>query len=187
MTRVLGFDVSSSTIGFAVLDIDESKNITPIHISFYKPPKEGNIFERLIETKNHITSIIDGYKPDEIAIEEIVQYMGGASTAKTIIMLTSFNRMVGLASYEYLKKTPSMYSVMMIRHGLKISKQLPSKEDMPKLVAKHLKFKFPYIYITKKRSNKKEISIESYDMADGAAVALYHAFALTDRLKKKEK
>jgi len=183
--RIAGFDVSSSTIGWCILDIDGYGNITPIKISHYKPPKDGNIFERLIETKKVISSIIKEYNPDEIAIEEIIQYMGGGSTAKTIIMLTSFNRMVGLAAYEYLNKAPSMYSVMTIRHGLKTSKKLPQKEDMPKLVAKHLKFKFPYIYETKKRSKKKSIAVESYDMSDGMAVGLYHAFLLTGKLKKK--
>jgi hypothetical protein len=71
---------------------------------------------------------------------------------------------------------------MTIRHGLKINKLLPKKEEIPELVAKHLGITFPY------QLNKKgKIKIENYDMADGIAVALYYSFKLTGKLKPKGK
>jgi len=182
MKRVLGFDVSSSTIGYCVLEVSDSNDIQFILCNYIKPIKKGSIIERIVHTRDVIQSIIDQVKPDYIAIEDIIQFMAGASTAKTIIMLTSFNRMISLVAYDYLKKCPSLYSVMTIRHGLKINKILPKKEEIPELVAKHLKITFPYLF-----NKKGKIKVESYDMADGVAVALYHALVLTQRIKVKKK
>lgn len=183
MTRVLGFDVSSTTIGYCVLDVDlVTKDIKFVRASYLKPIKKGSIIERMVDTRNKISKILDDAKPDIIGIEDIIQFMKGASTAKTIITLTTFNRMICLAAHDYLNKSPELFSVMSIRHGLKTDKDLPKKEDMPELVAKHLGIKFPY-EINKKGKTK----VESFDMADGVAVALYYAFLLTGRVQRKTK
>ena len=182
MARVLGFDVSSTTIGYCVLDIDDNNQIHFEYANYLKPAKKGSIIERIVDTRNKIQSIIEQVKPDYIGVEDIIQFMQGKSTAKTIIMLTTFNRMIGLCAYDYLKKSPDLFSVMTIRHGLKTGKDLPKKEDMPELVAKHLGITFPY------EINKKgKVKVESFDMADGVAVALYHAFVLTGKVKRKGK
>lgn len=182
MTKILGFDISSSCIGYCVLDIDEANSIKFISTNYLKPLKKGSIIERIVDTRNKIAKIISDTQPDVIGIENIIQFMQGKSTAKTIIMLTTFNRMICLASYDYLQKVPELFSVMTIRHGLKINKNLPKKEDMPELVAHHLGIKFPYEY--NKKGKKK---IENFDKADGIAVALYYAFVLTERVQRKVK
>lgn len=181
--RVLGFDVSSSTIGYCVLDVDLTcSTITFVSTNYLKPMKKGSIIERIVDTRNKIQKIITDNKPDLIAIEDIIQFMQGKSTAKTIIMLTTFNRMIGLTAYDYAGKVPELFNVMSIRHGLKTSKDLPKKEDMSELVAKHLGITFPYEY-----NKKGKIKTESYDMADGVAVALYYAFLLTGKVTRKVK
>lgn len=189
MKRVLGFDVSSTTIGWCLLEIDEASNkIEYTTAGYLKPLKKGSIIERIVDTRDKIEAIISQVQPDYIGIEDIIQFMKGHSTAKTIIMLTTFNRMIGLCAYDYLKvrhgvgTSPELFSVMSIRHGLKTDKDLPKKEDMPELVAKHLEISFPY------ETNKKgKVKVESFDMADGIAVALYYAFVLTGRVKRKVK
>ena len=183
MKTVLGFDVSSKTIGWCLLSIDDQK-IKFVEAHYVKPLKDGHIIERLADTRNKIRDIIQEVKPDYIGIEEIIQFMAGGSTAKTIIALTSFNRMVGLLAHDHLGKAPEMFNVMSIRHGLKTGKVLPKKEDMPKLVAKHLKIKFPYEYVVKGKY-KGNIKEESVDVADGIAVALYYAYVLTGKISRK--
>lgn len=184
---IMGIDVSSSTCGWCILQWDnETNNIKYINCDYIKPPKKGDIFERLTETKTKIIEIISKYKPDYIGIENIIEFLGGGSGAKTIIMLAVFNRMIGLASFEYLGHSPRLFNVMSIRHGLKLSKELPSKDDMPDLVAHHLGIKFPYVYKESKK-NGKQIAVESGDMADGVAVALYYAFVLSGKIIPKEK
>lgn len=185
MAIVLGFDISSNTIGYCVLEIDESK-IKFLKAHYLKPSKDGHILDRLADTRNKIRQLIEDVKPDYIGIEEIIQFMAGSSTAKTVIMLTSFNRMIGLLAHDYLGRPPEMLNVMSIRHGLKFGKVLPKKEDMPKIVAKHLKIKFPWELIIKGKyaGNPKP---SNFDVADGIAVALHYARVLTGKSKRKSK
>jgi Holliday junction resolvasome RuvABC endonuclease subunit len=186
MTRILGIDCSSTTIGYGVLDIDANNNISLVAVSYLKPNKKGSIIERIVSTRDEIQKIMNKYQPDLIGIEDIIQFMQGKSTAKTIITLTTFNRMIGLCAFDFLKKSPSLFNVMTIRHGLKLNKTLPKKEDIPELVAHHLKITFPYERSAKGKK-KGAIKIENFDMADGLAVALYYAFIVTGKIKRKNK
>jgi Holliday junction resolvasome RuvABC endonuclease subunit len=183
MKTVLGFDASSTTIGYCVLSLDETTNdISFVKAGYIKPLKKGTIIERIVDTRNKVQKVIVDSQPDHIAIEEIIQFMKGKSTAKTIIMLTTFNRMICLTAYDYLGNSPVLYSVMTIRHGLKFGKDFPKKEEMPAPVAQHLGITFPYEY-----NKKGNIKVESYDKADGIAVALYHARVLSGIVKPKGK
>jgi Holliday junction resolvasome RuvABC endonuclease subunit len=176
---ILSLDVSSTTIGWGVLEI-KNNNIKYIDSGYFKPSKKGDIFSKLDGARQYIISLFEKYKPDDIAIEEIVQFMQGKSTAKTIIMLTTYNRCLGLLAYDYLGKPPQMFSVMQIRHGLKINKILPKKEEMPDLVSNHLGITFPW-----ELNKKGAAKVENYDQADGIAVGLYYAHKITGKLKKK--
>jgi Holliday junction resolvasome RuvABC endonuclease subunit len=179
--RILGFDVSSTTIGYCTLELDEkTNNIIFVNCNFIKPIKKGSIIERIVDTRNKLQKIIESIEPDYIVIEDIIKFMKGNSTAQTIITLTTFNRMLCLLSYDYLGKSPKLFNVMSIRHGIKIDKILPKKEQIPELVSYHLGITFPYKY------NKfGKIKNESYDMADAIAVALYYAFILSKKIKVK--
>jgi Holliday junction resolvasome RuvABC endonuclease subunit len=182
MTRILSFDISSTTTGYAILDVDmDTKEIKFVSCNHLKPIKDGGIIERIADTRDKISNIIVESKPDLIGIENIISFMGGRSTSNTIIMLTTFNRMICLAAYDYLNKSPELFSVLSIRHGLKKDKIFPKKEDMPALVSEHLGVIFPYV-----TGKKGKIMPESYDRADAVAVGLYYAFLLTGRIKKKK-
>lgn len=180
MIKILAFDVSSSTTGYSIFEIiDNSINL--INSSYIKPIKTGNIIKDLADTRDKIKTLIGEIKPTHIVIEDIIKFMSGKSSAQTIITLTSYNRMISLLAFDYLNQPPQMFSVMAIRHGLKINKIFPKKEDMPELVANHLNIKFPYEY-----NNKQKIKVESYDKADAIAVGLYYAFILTNKIKQKK-
>jgi Holliday junction resolvasome RuvABC endonuclease subunit len=185
MSKILGFDISSSTVGWCILEINDL-NVSFIKAEYLKPTKKGTIIERLVDTRDKIKKIIEQEQPDYIGVEDIIQFMSGASTAKTIIILTSFNRMISLLSQDYLqeknKTSIELFSVMTMRHGLKIGKILPKKEDMPLLVATHLGIIFPW-----EKGKKGAIKSENYDKADAAVVALYYAFLLTGKIKRKDK
>ena len=108
MTKIIGFDISSTTTGWCVLDVDaELKNIKYIDSGYFKPIKDGTIFDRLSHSKEQIIKILDEHKPDEVVIEDLIQFMKGHSTAKTIITLSLFNRNVGMVAYDYLEKNPT--------------------------------------------------------------------------------
>lgn len=176
--RVLGIDCSSTTIGYCILDIIDGYAVEFVKMGYLKPIKDGDIVERIADTRDKMQVIIEDAKPDHIAVEQIVSFMAGKSTAQTIIMLTTFNRMVCLLAYDYLGKVPTLHSVMSIRHGIKLSKELPAKETIPELTAQRLSIIFPWEF--NKKGNPKP---ENYDKADGTAVALYAAMLLTGQKK----
>ncbi len=181
MTIIAGFDISSTTTGWCILKIEDN-NIAYLDSGYFKPLKKGTIFERLDHSRKEVDKILNKYKPDKVAIEDIISFMKGASTAKTIITLSLFNRLVGMTAFNYLGKSPELFNVMTIRHGLKLNKQLPKKEDMPELAAHHLGITFPYYY-----GKGGKIKSESYDVADAWSVAIYYAKLLTQQVKKKKK
>ncbi len=173
----MGFDVSSSTIGWCVIDISKSNKLKLYDSGYFKPSKNGSIFERLIEVKEEISSLLNNYKPEQVAIEDIAQFMPKVSSANTIITLALYNRMVGLTIFENLKKSPELFSVMTIRHGLKQTKELPKKEEIPELVEKLLNINIPAQY-----TKSGKIKPERYDEADAIACGLYFAYKLTKQL-----
>lgn len=173
----MGWDVSSSTVGWCVIDHTIGEGTKLVKCSYFKPIKKGTTLDRLKYTQDKVQAILEKYKPDEIAIEEITKFMPRLSSANTIITLATFNRTVGLTCLNYMNKSPEMYSVIAMRHGLKLTSELPKKEDMPKLVETYIGINFPFEY---KKNGK--IKDESYDMADACIVALYYAFKSSGRL-----
>lgn len=179
----MGLDISSTTVGLCILSYSDS-SITLDHVEYIKPLKTGNIFERLTKLRNDIQERIDKFNPDEFAIEDIILFMKGKSTAKTITTLAIFNRTVGLSIFDKTNKLPILYNTLKIRHAIKQDGIFPSKQDIPELVAKLLDIKFPYANIAKGK-NKGKPRVENEDMADSIAVALCHIFL--GRKPKKEK
>lgn len=169
MPRVLGLDASTNTIGICVLDFTLDSKFELIFASYYKPPKKGHPIERLAMTKIAIENLIEKYKPDHIALEDIILFMKGKSTAKTTTSLAALNRTVGLAIYEKTTCPPVLLNVLTIRHAIK-NKEVPDKEKIPDTVSEKLNITFPWIL----NKNGKPIA-ENYDIADGIAVALAYA------------
>ncbi|HVI40218.1 MAG TPA: crossover junction endodeoxyribonuclease RuvC [Anaerovoracaceae bacterium] len=176
--RVVGLDASTTTIGFSVVDYDGYSGPELKHVEHFKPPKKGDLFEKLDKVREFIFDRLDKYKPDDVALEDIILFMKGHSTAKTISSLAVLNRTVGLAVYNKTGKPPQLLNVMKIRHAIKENKKLPAKEDIPELVAKILNIKFPYIL-----NKKGAVAVENYDRADSIAVAL----AYIENRKRVEK
>lgn len=191
--RILGIDASTSTIGLAIIDYSSLNDAKLVFQQFYKPKKNISIFQKLLQIKIFLSSFLLEWKPDHIAIEDIILFMQGHSTAKTISSLSILNRTVGLTVLETLHQEPYLLSVMSIRHALKLNKKFPKKEEIPELVAHYLKIDFPYYYKKNKKndpSNKvkslkltPKIAIESYDVADAIAVGL--AFIKLQEKNKK--
>lgn len=169
MPRVLGLDASTNTIGICVLDYTLDGHFEIVVSNYYKPPKKGHPIERLAITKQAIEKVIEVYKPDFIALEDIILFMKGKSTAKTTTSLAALNRTVGLAAYDKTQNPPTLLNVLTIRHAIKID-QVPDKEKIPETVAKRLNINFSWIL----NKNGKPIP-ENYDVADGIAVALAYA------------
>jgi len=181
--RVLCLDASSTTIGIAVIDYDDGYKPTLIHQEFYKPNKSLELTDMLVETRRFIIGLAETHKTDEIVIEDYVRFMSGKSNSKTTILLAILNMTLRIAALDNLGINVVPYNVLKIRHALKKTKTIPSKEEMPELVAEILGIKFPYLY---KENRKKEVLPipECNDVADAIAVGLTHIKVMSEPKKK---
>lgn len=173
MKRVLGLDISSTTIGLCALDAyDGYTNL--FHVEYFKPPKKGHIFERLTKVKEYIEKKLKQLKPDEVVMEDFLLAMPKKTSANTIALLAVFNRVVGLTVYDTVGNPPVAYLPLSIRRALCIDNQMPSKEEVPVFLEKLMNIKFPWITKINRRTKKQEMMVENYDMSDSIAAAYSH-------------
>jgi hypothetical protein len=142
---------------------------------------------QLIEEAQHeIYHLAHEHKIDEFAIEDYVQYLGGGSTAKTIIPLAVLNMSLRMTIWRAFEIEPVPLSVMKVRHTLKTGKKLPAKEDIPNLLDKLLGRPVrKWDHKVNRRTKKRELTQEMYDVADAVAVGLAHIKIKSSPPKKK--
>jgi hypothetical protein len=190
----MALDVSTTTIGIAIIDYDDGYQPTLVHHSWYRPNHTKKKWHELDptthlqlidEAQHEIFHVARRWSIDEFVIEDYVQYLGGGSTAKTIIPLAVLNMSLRMTMWKNdIEAVP--LSVMKIRHTLKTSKKLPTKEEIPSLLDKLLGKKVvKWEYKINRRTKKKELAQESYDMADAIAVGLAHIKIKSSPPKKK--
>ena len=67
---ILGIDPGYGTIGYGVIEKNGSK-ISPIDYGVIQTPKDENIAVRLAMIYDSLHTLIEKYKPDEVAVEEL--------------------------------------------------------------------------------------------------------------------
>lgn len=174
--RVLGLDISTTTIGYAVVESDDRSIVELGHISLKNV--EG-LFNKVDVAVPKIAGIIAGLAISKTYVEEAVQmFTTGMSSAQTIITLAKFNALVsyhvrnqlGDANLVWVKpnearKTCGLVMTTKAKAGGKGQKE----QAFDQLTAtngllSHVKFE-----LTKTGKQKPE----NYDRADAFVVA-YH-------------
>ena len=172
-STVLGLDCSSSTIGWGLVgkkESGENKLLAYGHIKPLKPTHD--LIYRLNDVYDKIAELCLEFDPYEVAVEDILLFMAGASKAQTIVTLAAFNRVAALAAYREANHEVFFYSVSKIRSVLKKqinSKESIKKEDVPNIIIACLGPEFKLI-----KNRKGNVAKETGDEADGIAVALAH-------------
>jgi Holliday junction resolvasome RuvABC endonuclease subunit len=170
MKTILGLDISSSTIGWSILEYND-KQIILKEYGYIKPPNssKGSLTFRVSAAYDEVYKFLKSKKPDAVASEAYAnKFPRGKSTARTIIVLSVFNELISMACLKSLKYEPEKYAVMTIRSmlskfaGYKIS----SKEECFEFIKKY----FSNYSLRNNRNGK--IAKECYDEADAIAVAL---------------
>ena len=169
MKTLLGFDISSSTIGWATFDVDDGA----YNLSGYgniRPPgsKKGSLCFRVSETYDIIYDFIREKSPDFICVEAYAnKFPSGKSTARTIIVLSVFNEVVSMACLRGSGIEPVRYPVSTIRSSLsKFSNvKISSKDEAFDFIVNN----FPEFKTRENRSGN--IAKECFDEADAIAVA----------------
>jgi hypothetical protein len=177
--KIVGLDISTSTIGRAVINFSETAKIE--YVDFYKPikhtieDKNMDFLYMLSEAKKGILNLIEEHRPDYIAVEDCIRFLKGGSGAATILPLFALNKAICLGIYEDYPLIPlHICNVISIRTRLKKDLgllSLPPKEEVPACLEKLMKIEIPRPM--KKTRKGEKIADEFLDMADGIAVAYY--------------
>ncbi len=123
MTRVLGLDVSTSIVGYAVLDDEEIVCIG--HIDF-----KGceDFWEKVDHVHEKVNTLIDAYNPDKCFIEEsLMGFSTGLSSAGTLFTLSKFNALVSYFVRQKMSQTPEYIAANAARRAVGIKLQQKKK------------------------------------------------------------
>ncbi|MBR2498445.1 MAG: crossover junction endodeoxyribonuclease RuvC [Clostridia bacterium] len=101
---IVGFDPGIATLGYGVIKTDKRKKPEMLDYGIVSTPKEENIAVRLAMIEKGVKQIIDKYKPDEIAIEELffaknVKTGIAVAHARGVVLLTCIKECGRI--YEY--------------------------------------------------------------------------------------
>ena len=105
--RILGIDPGLATVGWGVIDVINGK---PKAVSYgvILTPKDSKLPQRLCMIEEDLKSLIDKFKPDEIALEELffnnnVTTAINVSQARGVILLTAVKYCGKLFEYTPLQ------------------------------------------------------------------------------------
>ncbi len=152
---ILGIDPGLATLGYGVIEKDARGNCRAVDCGVVVTPKEEGLPVRLAMLEEGLTRLLDKYRPDEIAMEELFFSKNittgiAVAHARGVALLTCVKRCGKL--YEY---TPMQIKQALTGYGKADKKQIQT------VVASLLKLK------TVPKPD---------DAADALGVALCHAF-----------
>ena len=169
--RILGLDISSSTIGWSLLEVIDDK-VSLIKYGHLKPPskkKSKDNFALRLDFAFEEIKTLASMNADVIAIEDYAKkFSSGRSSANTILVLASFNEVCGLSAYKATGKQPVRIPVTTLRKLVKNEYQesVKDKDEVLAFCKKHFK---NFNSVLNRAGN---IKAECYDEADSIIVAL---------------
>ena len=157
---ILGIDPGVATIGFGIIRAERGKN-TLIQYGVITPPPGIPLSERLLQISNDMEQLLENFKPDEMAVEELFftkNITTGISVAhgRGVILLAA--EKAGVPVFEY---TPMQVKQSVAGYGKAEKKQV--------------------MLMTQRLLNMKEIPRPD-DAADALALAICHSRAATSLL-----
>ena len=105
---IVGFDPGIATLGYGVIEVDKRGKSEMIDYGIISTPKEENLAVRLCMLEKGIKQIIDKFKPQEIAVEELffaknVKTGIAVAHARGVILLTATKECGKLFEYTPLQ------------------------------------------------------------------------------------
>ena len=172
----LGLDISTSNVGWCVVDTEQKSFIAADAVQL---AKKKSIFEKCSAVRSALSSINITHEISSVFIEENLQaFRPGFSSAKTIVTLARFNGMVTLMCHDEFALQPKFFNVNNARKlvGLKIDRKsdLSTKEQVLEF-AKSKVNNFQWPTRTLKSGARKGLVIPAdscYDIADAYVIAL---------------
>lgn len=160
--RILGIDPGVAIVGFGVVD-SEGGTQRMVQYGAINTPANTPLATRLVQIEQDLMELLDQFKPDEVAIEELFfskNITTGIAVAHARGVILATVEKVGIPLYEY---TPMQVKQAVVGYGLAEKNQVM---DMTKR-------------LLKLRSVPKPD-----DAADALAIAICHARSATSLLRR---
>ena len=121
--RILGIDPGYAIVGYGVVDLDRAR-FTPVDYGVITTPAKIPIEDRLLSIYNEACALMDKYKPDAMAVEELFFNSNHTTAipvaeARGIILLAARQR--GIKQFEY---TPLQVKSAVVGYGRAEKKQV---------------------------------------------------------------
>lgn len=158
--RVLGIDPGTAIVGFGIIDY-ESRDYKVIDYGCIFTDKTLSLDERLLIIFNELEVLIEKYKPQELAIEELFFF----KNSKTVISVGQARGVIVLAG---------------MKNGLKVSGYTPLQVKMG--ITGYGKAEKKQVQEMVKRILKLEEIPKPDDAADALAIAVTHINSLNSLL-----
>ena len=106
---IVGFDPGLATLGYGVIRKEQRGKPEMIDYGIVSTPKEENLAVRLCMLEQGVKQIIEKYKPDEIAIEELffaknVTTGINVAHARGVVLLTCATKKIGFKHCSRVKR-----------------------------------------------------------------------------------
>ena len=160
--RILGIDPGVAIVGFGVVD-SEGGTQQMVQYGAINTPANTPLAARLVQIEQDLMELLDQFKPDEVAIEELFfskNITTGIAVAHARGVILATVEKAGIPLYEY---TPMQVKQAVVGYGLAEKNQVM---DMTKR-------------LLKLRSVPKPD-----DAADALAIAICHARSATSLLRR---
>ena len=108
--KILGLDISTKTIGFALFDISGSKLLELTHFSPKIKPQPEDKLEELMMKANAFQKVLDNYKDMGITRVIIEEPLLNSNNVYTVGTLMRFNTLVCKEVYDVLGIVPEFIS-----------------------------------------------------------------------------
>ncbi len=105
---IVGFDPGLATLGYGVIRKEQGRKPEMVDYGIVSTPKEENLAVRLCMLEKGVKQIIDTFKPDEIAIEELffaknVKTGIAVAHARGVVLLTAVKECGQIFEYTPLQ------------------------------------------------------------------------------------
>jgi len=163
---ILGLDISTSKIGFSI--VDENKNLIECGVWKYKP--ETPLEEKTKLFTEELKVLRRKYEIKETFVEQpFIAFSGGRTTAVTMAKLQRFNGMCCYGIFCVFGSRPELLSANETRKAVGIKRK--KGEDIKKKVIQWVKDKYPndFLFELTRHGNPKP---GTDDKADAVIVAL---------------
>lgn len=183
--KILGLDISTKTIGFALFDISGSKLLELTHFSPKIKPQPEDKIEELIKKADAFKSHLEGYKNMGITRVIIEEPLLQSNNIYTVGTLLRYNTLILKNCYDVLGVLPTFISTYNSRKyafpdlvgpndkGRNVLfGGYPKDIDKKHVIWEHVNSLFPDINWLYGRNNV--LKKENYDMADAVATVIGH-------------